>query len=244
MKRHTTFSFILGLLLVSLPLTTFGQESTAQKPERVRGVQYAEQADSATLAAESKEIPTFAGISLSADLAGATMAAISPWGSYEGACRVSIKHRWFPIVEAGIGVSNHTAEATGIHYKTRAPFFRMGVDYNLTKNRRSFGRVLGGVRYGFTSFKYDVSGPPLIDNTWGGEVPFEFSGIRANAHWCEAVFGLDAKIWRFVRLGWSLRYKLLLSQKKSQLGKAWYIPGYGHNDSHAIGGTMNITFEL
>ncbi len=239
--------FFYVLLLVSFPVCLFAQENAqakTTKPERVRGIQYAVEKDSAQLAAEAAEIQAFAGISVSADLAGATMAAFTPYGNYEAACRISLWHRYFPIVEIGLGTSNHTEESTQIHYKTNAPYFRIGADYNFSKNRRSGNRIFAGLRYGFTGYKYDVSGPTINDPTWGGSVPFDYSGVSVNAHWGEAVFGLEAKIIGILRLGWSLRYKVMLKQKNSEIGKSWYVPGYGRNKSGIFGGTFNIIFEL
>ena len=77
---------------------------------------------------------------------------------------------------------------TGIHYKSKmAPFFRIGVDYNtMAKKKEKNSYLYAGLRYAFSSFKYDVStmpaddpilgdvigNPSLEDGYWGGSVPF------------------------------------------------------------------------
>ena len=144
----------------------------------------------------------------------------------------------------GWGLSNHTDEITNLHFKTNSPYFKIGCDYNFVKNWRSGNRVFAGVRYAFTSFKYDLDGPPITDPIWGGTTPFAFSNVSSNMHWGEIVFGLEAKIWGIFHLGWSVRYKMRISQKETSLGQAWYVPGYGKNDSHALGGTFNVIFDI
>ncbi len=247
MERIKISSFICALLLFSLPSIAGAQGRLIVEEKnqpKVRGIQFEVKKDSAALAKEKKEIPIFAGVAVSTDIVGASMAGFGKYGSYEAACRVSIKDRYFPIVEVGIGTSNHTDKSTDNYFKTHSPFFRLGCDYNFTKDRLAFGRLMVGARYGFSSFKYDVGGPALNDATWGETLPFHFSGIKARAHWCEVVFGLDARIWKFIRFGWNLRWKFIFNEKRNEIGKAWYIPGYGENESSRFGGQFNIIFEI
>ena len=216
---------------------------TTSRQERIRGVQYSS-ADEAADALHLKKIPLLAGISISGDVVGAVMAVVSPYGQFEAACRVNLKGCFFPIFELGWGISDHKDESTEIHYKTNAPFFRIGCDYNFARDRRSGNRILGGLRYGFTSFSYDVAGPDIVDPIWGTHLPFNFQGINGGAQWVEAVFGLEAKIWKIFHLGWTFRYKVRLHDKTSSLGSSWYVPGYGKNDTHTLGGTFNLIFDL
>lgn len=206
----------------------------------VKGIQYSEEEKSV----DPQDIPLFSGVSVSGDLVGLAMVALSPYGQLEAACRINLKETYFPIFEMGWGISDHTNETTNLHYKTNAPYFRIGCDYNFAKDRLSGNRILGGVRYAFTSFQYDVDGPDIIDQNWGTSTPFSFHGVNGKVHWFELVFGLEAKIWSFFHLGWTFRYRFRLSNKTSPLGDPWYVPGFGKNDSHALGGTFNIIFDI
>lgn len=245
MKTLKIYRYISVLLLsslsVALPAQTAADSTAAPRP--VRGIQYGSAEDMANRLLQ-KDIPLFAGISVSGDLAGLVMAGVSSYGQFEAACRANLKGRYFPIVEIGWGLSDHTEETTGIHYKTNAPYFRLGCDYNFANDLRSGNRVFGGLRYAFTSFDFDVDGPPVTDPVWGTQSPFIYKGVHGAARWAEIVFGLEAKIWKFFHLGWSVRYRVRLSEKQSPVGGAWYIPGYGRNDSHALGGTFNIIFDI
>lgn len=249
MRISRIFGFIFALsLFSSVSLPSFAQSAgeasadTVSRQGQVRGIQYTP--DESELLESLKPIPLFAGVSVSGDVAGAVMAVVSPYGQYEAACRVNLRGRFFPIFEAGWGLSDHTDESTELHYKTGAPYFRIGCDYNFARNRRSGNRILGGLRYGFSSFKYDVDGPDIVDNVWGTTTPFHFEGLKGNVHWCEVSFGLEAKIWSIFHLGWTVRYRLRLSNKTSDVGDPWYVPGYGKNDTHALSGTFNVIFDI
>ena len=247
MLKILRYFFVLLPVSLLLPFYANGQAlktdsiakgENSREPSQVRGIQF----DHGSL--NKKELPLFAGVAVGADVVGPVMASVSPFGQLEAMCRVYMKGTFFPVFEAGWGLSNHTDETTNIHYKTGAPFFRIGCDYNFARDKHSGNRILGGLRYGFSSFNYDVDGPAIIDPVWGSSTPFNFSGLRGSNHWAEVVFGLEAKIWGIFHLGWSFRYRLRLSNKQSAIGDPWYVPGYGRNDSHSLGGTLNLVFDV
>lgn len=209
----------------------------------VKGIQY-ESADAAAALLGQKPLPLFAGVSVMVDLCGLVMATATPYGQYEAAARVNLRGRWFPIIELGIGSSDHTNETTNLHYKIHSPYYRMGFDYNVAKNPRALGRIFVGMRYGFSNYKYDVDGPAVFDPVYGTSYPFSFQGVKGNSHWCEAVFGLEAKVWGILHLGWSVRYRKRIHTKGTALDNPWYIPGYGKHDDHALGGTFNVIFDI
>lgn len=240
--------FICALLLISLPLPLCAQspgraDSTADGRQQVRGIQFSSR-EEAALALTKKQIPLFSGVSVSVDAVGAVMAAASPYGQFEAAARLNLKQRFFPILELGWGISDHTNDNTNLHYKTQAPYFRLGMDYNFAKNPLTGNRIYGGLRYAFSSFNYDLDGPDVIDPVWGTATPYHFSDVKTGAQWIEAVFGLEARILRFFHLGWSVRYKFRLHEKQAIPGSAWYVPGFGRNGSHCLGGTFNLIFDI
>ena len=245
MKMSRILRYICALLLSFISCwTDAAAQSVApdsvDRPAPVKGIQYVEDADTLS----GRKIPFLSGISVSGDVVGLLMSVISPYGQLEAACRLNLKERFFPIFEMGWGISDHTDETTNLHFKTNAPYFRIGCDYNFANDRLSGNRILGGVRYAFTSFGYDVDGPDIIDPNWGTVTPFSFHGLNGKVHWLEFVFGLDAKVWKIFHLGWTFRYRLRLSNKSSAIGEPWYVPGYGKNDSHALGGTFNVIFDI
>lgn len=241
MKHPRIYASIFALLLLSSILATglrAQTADTARVAEPVRGIQYRTAADSAW------HDPLFGGVGVSFDLCGALMAAFTTWGQLEGAVRANFLNTWFPVFEMGLGLSDHTNEETDIHYRTHSPYFRVGCDYNVLKDHRSGNRLYAGVRYAFSPFKYDVAGPPLADPVYGGEVPFSYTGMKSVAHWGELVVGVDVKVWKFLHLGWSARYKLRFSERATRVGHAWYVPGYGKSGGNMLGGTFCVVFDL
>ena len=189
-------------------------------------------------------VPFFNGFQVSADLLGAGMMYLGSYGQYEGALRLNLRDRYFPIVELGYGKADHTDDGTQLNYKTKAPYGRIGMDLNLMKDKHDDYRLLAGLRYGFTSFKYDVSHPTLEDPVWGDRVEFIAEGVQAKYHWLEVVFGVDATIWGPLHLGWSVRYRNRLSHDPGELDNVWYVPGYGKSGKSVLGGTFNVIIDI
>jgi hypothetical protein len=139
---------------------------------------------------EKDSIPLFRGFAVSFDLVGPAMLMLSDHGEYEGALRLNLHDQWFPIVEIGIGKANReNDEVTGITYKTTAPYFRIGADLNLMKNKHAANRLYGGLRYAFTSYKVDILRNGLKDPVWLTTSDFGVEGMKCSMHWFEVVFG-------------------------------------------------------
>ena len=196
------------------------------------------------IAETADSIPLFRGVAVSVDLVGPSEMMFGDYGQYEAAARINLKDKYFPVVELGWGKANAEDVATQLTYKTNAPYVRAGMDFNLMKNKHDIYRLLGGVRYAYTSFKYDVNSPNIVDPVWKDNVEYNAEGVKCNYHWLEFSFGVDAKIWGPVRMGWTVRYRKKLYSKAGDFGTPWYVPGFGKSGSTRLGGTFNVTFEL
>ena len=193
---------------------------------------------------QKDSIPVFRGFSLSFDLVGAGMAMFSDYGQYEGTFRLNLHDEWFPLVEIGLGRADSEDDVTKNHYTTSAPYFKVGVDRNLLKEKHGPYRLLVGLRYAYTSYKANLSRPGLVDPYWQWDVIYDIKDAPCNMHWAEVAVGLDAKIWRPFHLGWSVRYKLRISHKEGDYGNAWYVPGFGVNSNGRIDATFNATIDI
>ena len=194
--------------------------------------------------AEVDTLPFYRGVAVSVDLVGPAEMLFGDYGQYEASARINIKDKYFPVVELGLGKANAEDIATQLTYKTSAPYARIGVDFNLMKNKHDIYRLLGGVRYAYTDFKYDVVSPSITDPVWKDQVEYNAEGVKCNYHWLEFSFGVDAKIWGPVRMGWTVRYRKKLFGKAGDFGEPWYVPGFGKSGGTRLGGTFNVTFEL
>ena len=185
---------------------------------------------------QKDSVPLFRGFAVSFDLVGFASMQLSDHGEYEGAFRVNIHDEWFPIVE--------TDEVTRISYQTQAPYFRIGIDKNLLKDKHGPYRLYGGLRYAFTSYKVDLDCQDLVDPVWNRRADFGVKDEQCNYHWLEAVLGVDAKIFGPLHLGWSVRYKRRIAHKDGVIGRTWYVPGYGLEEDTRLGGTFNVIIDI
>lgn len=215
--------FISFMLLLSLNIQSQGQKKFAERMDT---------------------IPLFRGIVISFDLVGAGQLMLSSYGQYEAALRLNLKDKFFPIIEAGVGKANEEEVSTRVHYQTSAPYGRIGIDFNVMKDKHDDYRVYAGGRYAFSSFKYDVFSPGLTDPIWRDHIEYNYPNNKASWHWLELAAGIDAKIWKFFRLGWSVRYKRRLFHSEADLGNPWYVPGFGKQGGTRLGVAFNVIFEL
>lgn len=230
MQAKLISTYILKALIISLLLLSPAITMAQTKPK--------------VMVQQKDTIPLFRGLSVSADVVGVAQLAFGDYGQYEAALRVNLKDKYFPIIELGLGKADAEDLATRISYKTSAPYGRIGIDFNLMKNKHDIYRLYGGVRYAYTKFDYDMFSPGITDPVWGDKVEYKADGVKCNYHWMELVFGVDAKIWGPVRIGWSARYKRRLAHDEGILGNSWYVPGFGKTGASRLGGTFNIIFEI
>lgn len=194
---------------------------------------------------EKDSIPLMRGFQVSFDLFGAGLLQLSDYGQYEGALRLNLHDQWFPIVEVGYGKAAHERdEITGITYKTAAPYFRVGADFNLLKKKHQANRLFAGFRYAYTSYKVDLFRQDLFDPVWHWQSDYSVVSEPCSQHWLEVVMGIDSQIWGPLHLGWSVRYKRRLAHNDGVIGKTWYVPGYGVTGDTRLGGTFNFIIDI
>jgi len=215
-------SLLLILLLCCIP-------ASAQKKKKMR--------------VEPDTIPWFRGLQVSADLEGPIQLAVSDYGQYEAALKVNLKDKYFPTLELGYGIADHDEIASN-RYKTKAPYGRIGCDFNILKDKHQPYRAFAGLRYAYTSYKDDVSRDGVFDPVWRENVEYDVRGNKCYYHWWELVAGVDAKVMGPIHLGWTVRYKRRLAYDEGVLGKSWYVPGYGISGSSKIGVNFNFIIDL
>lgn len=181
----------------------------------------------------------FESVSVGIDAVGPALDKLSGYGDYQAFLQFNIKGKYLPVLELGYGRSNETNESTHVNYKTKAPFGRIGFDYNISKNKHDDYRVMVGVRYGLTSFNFDTSSP--VDSTL---TRFNTVTEKCTVHWAEVVFGVDAKVWGPLHLGWALRYRRRLNTPSS-VNPPLYAPGYGNAaEGTRFMGTYTISLQF
>lgn len=229
MTTKSCISTFIRRLTISLVLLTVSSAASAQMK---------------FFSIQKDSIPLFRGFAVSFDLVGAGMLSLSSYGQYEAALRVNLHDEWFPIVEAGVGKASHDDEVTRNYYSTSAPYFKVGIDRNMLKDKHGDNRLYLGLRYGFTSYKVDISHPNYPDPVWLWDTGFGVKDVACKYHWAEVVVGIDAKIFGPLHLGWSVRYKQRLAHSEDgDFGKVWYVPGFGTYETN-LGATFNVIIDI
>ncbi|MCR4604329.1 MAG: DUF6048 family protein [Prevotella sp.] len=194
---------------------------------------------------ERDSVPFFRGFAVSFDMAGAAQMLLSDYGQLEGSLRINLHDQYFPIVEIGLGKASHDKdEVTGITYHTTAPYFRLGADVNVMKNKHTGNRVFVGVRYACTYYTIDLDRQNFPDPVWQWDTGFGVRDEKCNQHWAEFLMGIDAKVAGPLHLGWSVRYRKRLAHDDGVTEKTWYVPGYGIQESARLGYTFNLTIDI
>ena len=232
MKKKRISTYIIALLTVSslfgLPVTGIAQNKTTKEAEDIQQ-------------------PFYQGTMVKVDVSGLMGKALgNEYASTEANVECNLLNRYFPVFELGYGSIDTINEETDIHYKTSAPYFRIGAGYNIFSKKPYLpGKMLVGARLGFSSFSYDVDAPSMNDPVWGEtSIPVSYQGVKSNASWLELVAEVRTNVYKNFHLGFSVRYKSLFSVKKSENSEPLYIPGYGKNKSNGFGITYNISYKL
>jgi len=208
--------------------------------------------------AEKVYFPLYNGLIVSTDIYGLGASVLGSDFLYgEVAVEANLKNRFFPVVEVGYGTTDTYSER-GTHYKSSAPYFRIGMNYNTMYKKGNPNFLYVGFRYGFTSFSYDVvstpaedpifggsmENPSITDDIWGGSVPFSHKGLKASMGWLELLVGVRAHIYKNFYMGWTVRYKRSMNTSLSDYGDPWYVPGYGAYDANRFGITYSLIYKL
>lgn len=233
------------ILLLTISLLLPATQAMAQQKRQYQRTIEAQRSKIAEWLDLTDSIPVFQGVNLMVDAVGPGWYAFGgDFLSTEVALEVNLLNRFFPVVEVGYGQTDAVNEDTELHYRTAAPYFRIGANYNVQYKKKRPGYIYAGFRLGYTSFDYDVDGPPMVDPVWGGELPFHLTDIQSRAFWGELLVGVRAQVYRNFHMGWSFRYKVRFNVKNSPNASPWYIPGFGANENNKFGVTYDLVYQI
>ncbi len=130
----------------------------------------------------------------------------------------------------------------GFSYNNWGSYWRVGLDYNVMWKNFKKDAILFGLRYGVATFKdslvYNQLSTPwdfILDRDKEIFQRYERTIYNQNnppVQWFEITTGLRVTVWRNIQMGYTFRYKFLISQN---MGSAELIsneiPGYGTTNS-------------
>ncbi|MEF2644477.1 MAG: DUF6048 family protein [Paramuribaculum sp.] len=166
------------------------------------------------------------------------------YGGADVWAELSLHNRYKPVVEFGLGACNDTPDGQNYTFKTKlAPYFRLGMNYNMFFNNTPAYQLNVGVRYGFTTFNYSVENIDITNDYWGEQETIEIPSQHCTAGFFEFIAGVRVKIAGPISLGWNVKYHALLHESNSPQGKPMYIPGYGKRGG-SFSGSFSIIYTL
>ncbi len=150
----------------------------------------------------------------------------------------------YPVLELGY---NSISEQTELFdYTSGGTFLRLGADYNLlpVTDRSLHHSITVGFRYGITAFSHHADQILITDDYWGNMV-LESYGNNLTGHWLELVGGVKTEVLSNFFLGWSVRYKILITNHLDPLITPQLIPGYGRGTAdRAFGFTYSMFYKI
>jgi hypothetical protein len=229
-------SFFSLLILILLSQTVFGGNPQPKKKTKKKAAK-----------TEAPQ-PFFRSVAIQGDILNPFISKLSAPGSFsfESSVDVNIKNKWFPVWESGYASVNHTA-VNDAQFITHGLFNRIGINISLLKNTDNTLPIKSilymGLRFGFSSFNYDLKNFTTTDDYWKTSQKIDVLNNHAFAKWGEIVAGVRVNVIKNFTMGWSLRIKVGLSSGNSTY-PPWYIPGYGQKDGSTFGFTYTLGYTL
>ncbi len=148
----------------------------------------------------------------------------------------NIGQELFAVAEAGYALRD--LDEPTYHLQESGLFFRLGTDRSLYNYSNDVIAI--GARLGFSA--YDRSAPFVyVEQDYWGEYSGYLSEESFFRQWAEVVLVLKTEIFNNIFLGWNLRGKVLLFDKKDRHMEERYIPGFGVGTTNS---TLGFDFYI
>jgi len=152
-------------------------------------------------------------------------------------------HRYYLAVDYGYWARTYLSDGDSSDYTNKGNYLRAGIDVNFLKNDPERNMFFFGVRYGVSKFteRYSVI---VKDELWGN-YSATYENNNVNAHWLELTTGLRVKMWKFIWMGYTARFKFGLSTGATPDMVPHDLPGYGRTDKDSYWGfNYQIFFRI
>lgn len=220
---YSTYKYFISLLLFGCSFTTlYGQQVKAEKNDT------------------SKQIH-INGFRLDVDVSPVVTTFLNKGNifSYEAGIQMNINDKYYPVFEMGYGGAKKIT-ASDINYQGDALFYRLGLDFNLMKQKETKKKLnnvfLFGGRLGFSRFNYDLTNIGFGNDYWGTPEIRHATDLTTSRLWYEIVAGVRVEIAKNVFIGWTVRSKNMLTTDQPGQYKPWYVPGFGINSDSGVWG--------
>lgn len=184
-------------------------------------------------------LPT--GIRVGMDLFPSVRAALnSPYSGYEVNADLDF-YRYYLAVD--YGQSSFRDSLANGYYSNTGTYWRAGGDVNFLLKDPDRNMVFLGFRVGRAQFTN--AAVITTQNSAFGKVTQTISGDDGSASWRELTGGLRVKVWKWLWMGYTFRYKFGLNLRGNENLQPYDVPGFGRaarND--AWGANYQIFIKL
>lgn len=159
---------------------------------------------------------------------------------------VSLHNRYFPFLAIGVDNCDDSPDDSNFTFRSPvSPYVKLGASYNFFYNSNPDYKLQMGLRYGFTTYKWNVDDVTVNEGYWDDPSHFSIRNQRSTAGYLEITFGLKVKIVKNWSLGWNIIYHSLLHETKNANGQPMFIPGFGKRGSVVTGSfSLMYTFPI
>jgi len=192
-----------------------------------------------------KRYPRLTDVAVGINLAEPLFMAFGQsYASVDVNATLNMWNRLQPTVELGLGWASNKPDDKHFTYRGKpSPYARIGANYNfMFKNSPDYQAIIG-LRLGYSTFTYDVTGSHYSSSYWNEGIDFDLRGERSHALWGEAGIGLRVKLLGNISMGWMIRYHGIFDYGKSTHSRPWFIPGYGPRNS-SLGFSLSVLYVL
>lgn len=154
-------------------------------------------------------------------------------------------HRYYFAVDYGYWARSYSSieETATRYYSNDGNYWRVGIDANFLKKDPDRNMFFFGLRYGHATFSERLV-IAASDDLWGS-LNATHSNSRVPAQWFELTTGLRVKMWKFIWMGYTARFKFGLSTGDTPDMLPHDVPGYGRADKDSYWGfNYQIFFRL
>ena len=111
------------------------------------------------------------------------MALGQSYGEVEVWAALNLRNRFIPIVEVGMGTANSTPENGNYTYKNKLSLYgRVGMNYNFMFKSDPKYLLFGGLRFGASSFNYDITNISYTNGYWGNQTTFDILNQKGSLY--------------------------------------------------------------
>lgn len=146
--------------------------------------------------------------------------------------------RYLLVVDYGRSSLNARKDETV--YNNDGTYWRVGLDANFLTRDIDRNVFFLGLHYGRSTYGEAMTVIPS-DPNWSGDTR-TFSNPSMKASWMELNGGLKVKLWTWLWLGYTARFKFALSSDKSREMLSYEVPGYGRTDKENTWGFNYYAF--